>query len=190
MSGWSPTGLAAELIMHHDLGDVLLRKPEPHDVEALYAWKNDPAVASMLVGFTTGYTRADLTKWVDFHRSAADEAFFMIVRRTDDRAIGHVALYQINHRTGVGDFAILLGDRSMWGKGIGRACTRFMCDYGFTQLNLRRITLGVLATNERAHKLYRSLGFVEEGRLRQAQFKDGAFVDVILMAMFREELAK
>lgn len=175
--------------MHHEIGDFLLRKPEPEDVEALYRWKNDPEVASMLVGFTTGYTRADLAKWVEFHRSAADEAFFMIVRRADRRAIGHVALYQINHRLGIGDFAILIGDRDTWGQGLGRACTRWMCEYGFTQLNLRRITLGVLETNERAHKLYKSLGFVEEGRLRKAQLKDGKFVDVILMAAFRHELA-
>ena len=174
--------------MHHEFGEFLLRKPEPDDVEALYGWKNDAAVASLLVGFTTGYTRADLLKWVDFHRSAADEAFFMIVRRADNRAIGHVALYQINHRLQTGDFAILIGDRAAWGQGLGRTCTRWVCEYGFTQLNLRRITLGVLATNERAFKLYRSLGFVEEGRLRQAQFKHGAYVDVILMALFREEL--
>ena len=175
--------------MHHDFDEFYLRKPEPTDVDALFAWKNDPAVSSLLVGFTTGYTRADLVKWVDFHRSASDEAFFMIVRKADERAIGHVALYQINHRTGIGDFAILIGERTAWGKGIGRTCTRFMCEYGFKHLNLRRITLGVLATNERAHKLYRSLGFVEEGRLRQAQFKNGEFVDVILMGLFREELA-
>ncbi|MCX5743413.1 MAG: GNAT family protein [Proteobacteria bacterium] len=173
--------------MHHDLGEILLRKPEPHDVEALYAWKNDPEVGNLLVGFTTGYTRADLSKWVDFHRAAADEAFFMIVRKVDDRAIGHVAFYQLNHRLGTGDFAILLGDKAAWGKGIGRACTRYLCAYGFEQLNLRRITLGVLATNDRAHKLYQSLGFVEEGRLRKAQLKQGAFVDVILMSLFREE---
>ena len=175
--------------MHHEIGDFLLRKPEPEDVDALYAWKNDPEIASMLVGFTTGYTRADLAKWVEFHRSAADEAFFMITRRADNRAIGHVALYQLNHRLGTGDFAILIGDRDAWGRGLGRACTRWMCEYGFTQLNLRRITLGVLETNPRAYKLYKSLGFVEEGRLRQAQLKNGKFVDVILMAAFREELA-
>jgi len=175
--------------MHHELGDFLLRKPEPHDVESLYQWKNDAGIASMLGGFTTGYAFADLVRWVEHHRSAADEAFFMIARKADNRAIGHVALYRLDHRLGIGEFAILLGDRSAWGKGLGRAATRWMCEYGFQQLNLRRITLSVLATNERAHRLYTSLGFVEEGRLRQAQLKNGAFVDVILMAAFREEFA-
>lgn len=173
--------------MHHVIDEFLLRKPEPHDVEALYAWKNDPEVANMLVGFTTGYTRADLVKWVEFHRAAADEAFFIIARRSDDRAVGHVAFYQLNHRLGIGDFAILLGDKSTWGKGLGKKCTRYMIEYGFEVLNLRRITLGVLVTNPRAESLYRSLGFVEEGRLRRAQLKAGQFVDVILMSLFREE---
>lgn len=173
--------------MRHELGNVVLRKPEPHDVEPMYAWKNDPGIASLLGGFTTGYARADLAKWVEFHRSASDEALFMITD-TDDKAIGHVGLYKINGRAGTAEFAILLGDRNAWGKGIGRACTRWMCQYGFEQLNLRRISLEVLATNQRAHDLYASLGFVGEGRLRQAQYKDGAFVDVILMGLLRGEL--
>jgi RimJ/RimL family protein N-acetyltransferase len=176
--------------MHHDLGELRLRKPEPHDIEPLYVWKNDPEIATMLGGFTTGYSRADLAKWIEFHRSAADEALFIVTRGTDDRAIGHVGLYKINHRLGTAEFAILLGERAAWGKGLGRSCTQFMCSYGFDQLNLRRITLEVLATNERAYKLYRSLGFVEEGRLRQAAHKNGAYVDVILMGLFREELAR
>jgi RimJ/RimL family protein N-acetyltransferase len=175
--------------MHHDIDTVRLRKPEPHDVEAMYAWKNDAGIASMLGGFTTGYTRADLAKWIEFHRAAPDEALFMIANRSDDVALGHVGLYKINARAGSAEFAILLGDRASWGKGIGRSCTRFMCDYGFSQLNLRRISLEVLATNQRAHDLYASLGFVDEGRLRQAQYKDGAFVDVIVMGLLRGELA-
>lgn len=173
--------------MHHDLGAFLLRKPEPTDVDALYAWKNDPEVAAMLVGYPPGYTKADLVKWVDHHKSANDEAFYMIVRKSDNLAIGHVAFYQLNHRVGIGDFAILIGDRSEWGKGLGRKCTKFMCDFGFKELNLRRITLGVLPSNERAYRLYKALGFVEEGRLRQQQYKNGEYLDVILMGLMREE---
>jgi len=174
--------------MQLELGDYRLRKPEPYDVDALYVWKNDREIAAMLGGFNKGYSKTDLAKWVDFHRSAPDEAFFMIATKAEDRAIGHVALYKVDHRLGTAEFAILLGDRATWGIGLGKQCTHFMCDYGFRQLNLRKITLEVIATNERAFKLYRSLGFVEEGRLRQAQFKNGAYVDVIVMGLFREEL--
>jgi len=45
----------------------------------------------------------------------------------------------------------------------------------------------VLADNEVARSLYRRLGFVEEGRLRGAAFKNGRFVDLVQMAMLADE---
>ena len=163
-----------------------IRKPERTDVDALYVVRNDPEVISMLGGFSTGYSKADLEEWVEFHRNAKDEALFVIADATD-RAIGHVGLYKINHRLRNAEFAILIGDRSIWGKGLGRAFTRFVIEYGLDELNLRRIYLEVLATNERAINLDRSLGFVEEGRLREAQWRGGRYVDVIVMGLLAEE---
>ena len=171
----------------HRVGDVLLRKPEPKDLDALYVQKNDVELAAMLGGFNKGYTRADLTAWLEFHRTAKDEVLWAIAEPTKDACLGHVGLYKIDHRVGSTEFAILLGDRAWWGKGVGKACTAFAVDYAFTQLNLRRVYLEVLATNERAASLYRKLGFKEEGRLRQHQFKNGAHVDVLVMGVLRDE---
>jgi len=172
--------------VHHKVLGYTLRKPEPKDVEALYALKNDREIGALLEGFSTGYTRADLTSWVDFHRSAKDEAFFVICDASDT-AVGHVALYKINPRIGHAEFAILLGDKSTWGKGLGTACTRFMVEYGFDELNLRRVYLEVLETNPRAQHIYEKLGFVVEGRLRKHQFKDGKHLDVIVMGVLEDE---
>jgi RimJ/RimL family protein N-acetyltransferase len=62
-------------------------------------------------------------------------------------------------------------------------------EHGFAELNLNRIWLAVLADNVRAERLYRSLGFREEGRLRDAQYKRGRYLDVILMALLRREFS-
>jgi len=64
-----------------------------------------------------------------------------------------------------------------------------MLEYGFRELNLNRVDLSVLATNERAIGLYESLGFRHEGRLREAQFRSGQYVDVLLMAILAKEYA-
>lgn len=174
--------------MIHRLGAVLLRKPEPSDVEALYAQKNDPEVASLIGGFSgKGYARADLVRWVEYHNGRADELVWAIEHIESGACIGHVGLYHIDHRVRSAEFAILLGDRAHWGKGIGRQCTAFAVRFGFDELNLNRIHLTVLETNERALGLYRSLGFVEEGRLRQAQFKGGTYLDVIQMGLLRSD---
>jgi RimJ/RimL family protein N-acetyltransferase len=110
-----------------------------------------------------------------------------LARATDDRGLGHVGLYNIDARVGMAEYAIMIGDREYWGRGLGRLCTVFCIEYGFRQLNLNRIYLSVLAGNSRARHLYASIGFREEGTLRQAQYKSGRYLDVVLMALLRDE---
>lgn len=47
----------------------------------------------------------------------------------------------------------------------------------------RRLTLRVLATNERARRLYASAGFETEGMLKREFVIKGEYVDDVLMAM-------
>ena len=173
--------------MIYRLGDVVLRPPEKNDVEALYQMKNDPDIAVLLGGFATGYARSDIYEWIEYHGKQTDEVVWIIAVAEQHQCIGHVGLYKIDHRVRTAEFGIMIGDRNSWGKGIGRASTQAVLDYGFCELNLNRIYLYVLATNERAVELYHSLGFHEEGRLRQAQYKAGQYIDVLVMAMLREE---
>lgn len=173
--------------MIHHFDDFVLRKPEPKDVEALYAQKNDPDVASLLGGFSSGYARADLAGWIDFHRERRDEVLWVIADAKTDACLGHVGLYQIDHRVRSAEFAIMLGDKGVWGRGIGSRATRAAIRYGFRWLNLNRIQLTVLETNPRAIAIYRKLGFAQEGVMRQAQWKDGRYLDVIMMSLLREE---
>jgi RimJ/RimL family protein N-acetyltransferase len=169
------------------LGDFLLRAPEPTDIDALYVYKNDTDVSLMLGGFSTGYSRRQIEEWLEYHRKREDEVLWAIADSKTDRCIGHVGLYKIDNRVGSAEFAILIGDKTKWDRGLGRACLEFALKYGFEELNLNRIELTVLATNMRAIGLYSSVGFREEGRLRQAQFKNGEYIDVIMMGLLRSE---
>lgn len=170
------------------LGDVVLRRPEAEDVDALYHQKNDPEVAMQLGGFSTGYSREDLRRWVEAHRVRANEVLWVMASADDDRCLGHIGLYEIDYRIRSAEFAIMLGDRSAQGRGLGPLCSRFMLEYGFRELNLNRVSTQVLATNERSIHFCRKLGFREEGRLREAQYKGGAYIDVVLMSILRSEL--
>jgi diamine N-acetyltransferase len=58
-----------------------------------------------------------------------------------------------------------------------------MLAIGFDQLDLHKIALDVLTSNERALSIYRRVGFTEEGRLREQVFVDGEYVDVLRMAL-------
>jgi len=167
--------------------EVSFRRPEPSDLPALYDQKNDAEVKRMLGGFSHGFSRKDLEDWLESHRTRKDEVLWTIVATANGRCLGHVGLYRFDPIVRSAEFGIMIGAKDAWGKGIGRAATSYAVKYGFQRMNLNRISLTVLADNERAIQLYLKIGFVHEGVLRQAQFRDGVYVDLIAMSMLRGE---
>ena len=73
------------------------------------------------------------------------------------------------------------------GQGIGRACLRLLAQMAFRDLGAHRFWLDVKARNERAQRLYRSEGFVEEGRLRESVRTDDGYDALVVMSMLEAE---
>ena len=70
-------------------------------------------------------------------------------------------------------------------RGLGLGTALMQVGIGWARsVGIRKLTLGVFATNERALRLYRRLGFAEEGRLRGQVVLDGTPVDEVLMALW------
>ena len=73
------------------------------------------------------------------------------------------------------------------GLGYGRACVRLLAAMAFRDLDAHRFWLDVKEKNERALALYRSEGFVEEGRLRESVRGTLGYESLIVMSMLRAE---
>jgi putative acetyltransferase len=87
-------------------------------------------------------------------------------------------------RRHVGRIGISVSDE--WqGKGVGKALMQAGIDLADKWLNLTRLELEVYADNESAIRLYEQFGFEREGVLRQHAFRDGRYVDSIMMARLR-----
>ena len=54
------------------------------------------------------------------------------------------------------------------GKGFGRRTLRLVKAFAFEQLSYHRLELDVVSSNQRAQHLYRSEGFIDEGRLKRS----------------------
>lgn len=67
------------------------------------------------------------------------------------------------------------------GRGVGRALMTACLDFADHWANYARVELTVHADNTRAIKLYESLGFQHEGRLRDFSFREGGYVDALFM---------
>ena len=78
---------------------------------------------------------------------------------------------------------------ALHGQGIGRACIRWLAQMAFRDLGAHRFWLDVKALNVRAQALYRSEGFVEEGRLRESVRTPEGYDSLIVMSMLAHEHA-
>lgn len=121
-------------------------------------------------------------------RSKAD-CFFALHEASSERFIGTVKLGHIDWRTGTGDVGILIGERSAQGKGYSKDAVRTLSRYAFDRLSLRKLTAGTASNNLPMMKCFTSLGYKEEGRLREKLLVGGRYVDHVLYGLFKPELA-
>ena len=92
-------------------------------------------------------------------------------------------------RRHVGQIGISVAD-AWQGRGVGTALMQAGIDLADNWLNLTRLELEVYADNEPAIRLYERFGFEREGTLRQHAFRDGRYVDSIVMARLRSESSR
>src|SRR5512143_2465362 len=174
---------------------VRFRGVERTDIPKFVEWLNDPEV---MQGILVHYpiSQADEEGWFDR----------MLTRPTDERVmgieikepspdgsgeswklVGSCAFDHIDWRVHAAEFGIIIGDKSYWNKGYGTDAVRLLVQHGFDTLNLNRIFLHVFDTNPRAIRAYEKAGFTVEVRERHAEFKNGRYIDVLLMSILRQE---
>ena len=88
------------------------------------------------------------------------------------------------------DLFIAIGEDDYRGKGIGKIAMEWIIDYGFNKLKLHKINLGVIKDNTPPVNLYKSLGFVVEGEMKDEVFYKGRFYDFLSMAIFNRNQNK
>ncbi len=168
---------------------VRLRGVEREDLPHFVRWLNDPEVRRGL----TLYRPLSLAEEEEWFRSLMkqppDERSLAIEVREGDswRLIGNSSLMNIDWRNRSAEVGLFIGEKRYWGRGYGTEVLRLWLRHGFETLNLNRIYLRVYANNPRAVHVYENIGFVLEGRLRQALYQDGKYHDILLMSVLRSE---
>lgn len=165
---------------------IYLRPVEPEDVDRFVRWFNDPEVrATISTSFPMNRLRE--REFLDGLYKDHQDVILAIVVREGNAHIGVVSLHRMGLPNRNASFGIMIGEKSCWDKGYGTEATRLMLDYGFRTLNLHRVTLWVYATNTRAIHVYEKVGFREEGRKRESEYRDGAYQDDVLMGILERE---
>lgn len=146
-------------------------------------WLNDPEVNRYLEIFEP-YSKKQLEDYLLTAEKNEHLLFWAIHARDNDKHIGNIKIDPVNRYHGIGEYGIMMGDRSEWGKGYAYEASTTIIDYCFGEQKLRKITLGVVEENTAALMLYRKLGFVTEGVYKKHGLYNGHYCDLLRMAVF------
>jgi RimJ/RimL family protein N-acetyltransferase len=170
--------------------NVLLRPIKRSDISYFLKWFNDPEVVQYLEMYLpmTEMSEEKFIEELSTTRTRSDVILVIEVIEGDSaKPIGNCGLHQINSKNRNAIFGIVIGEKDYWSRSYGTEAARLLINYGFQQLNLHRISSYAFAFNERSIRLHRKIGFREEGRLRQATFKNGQYHDHVQFGILREE---
>lgn len=118
--------------------------------------------------------------------NSEDQIVWAICHVTDGH-IGNITLQDISFINRHADFAVLIGDRRHWGKGVAYQAAQALFRHGFNNLNLERIWCAMAAPNLAMRNLAKRLGMVEEGCRRSHLYLNGEWVDMMEFGILRSE---
>jgi RimJ/RimL family protein N-acetyltransferase len=163
--------------------DVRLRDLVEADLDTLCEWRNDPQVSRFLSNRIK--TRDEVLAW--FHQITGTPKNLLKGIMVDDRLVGYCIVEDVDEHNGKCQVGIIIGDTASWGKGVGRTVAQELLKYCFAELHLHRVIAVVAKGNARSEALFRGVGFVHEGTLREATVIDGRHTDLLCYSMLKQE---
>lgn len=164
--------------------NIHLRPIEKEDVTHLNKWKNDEETYMYLGGGFMPTSINQQEKWLDSIIDTLGENKRFIICDNDNTPVGMVGLYDINwiHRTC--EIGIYIGNKDAKGKGYGKEACLLIEKFAIEYLNLRKIKLNVVADNENAIHMWKSLGYEKVGEYEKERFIKGEYRNLVLMEKF------
>lgn len=171
---------------------VRLRPVELSDLPMLLSWRSDPSAYGSFFEFEPTPLSAQ-EDWYRRHCLSGLEKNFIIetTLETHPIPIGLISILNINWRSRHAELGrLLLGNRTFRGLGHAPEAIALICEYAFDHMNLNKVYCEVLVSQGRVISLHKKFGVVEEGLRKEHIFKRGAYEDVVILALFRDEYLK
>jgi RimJ/RimL family protein N-acetyltransferase len=168
----------------------------PKDDDFYHSFHSDPAV---YLNTWKGLPQPVTKKTIEILRKLCEESLLFVVickkpllNSFFEEPIGTMAIRgtssDLAHNR-CGDLGIEL-KLDAQGQGYGPEAMRWVLNWCFMTANLHRVQLEAYEWNKNALRAYKTVGFREEGRLREAIWRDGRWWDELILGILRDEWAE
>jgi len=167
---------------------IYFRGFERGDLDGEYRnWINDTEVTHYIKVGTYPQTDDGLRAYFEKELASANSVLFAVVEKESGKHIGNSHIYDIDwvHRCALR--AVVLGDKSCWGKGYALEVLQLLNQYAFEYLNLNKLISSTCSDNQAIQRLNEQAGYTREGVGRQEFFRDGKYYDRVYWGMLKSE---
>lgn len=166
---------------------VILRAVEEEDIEMLRELTNDPDYEKMIVGWSYPISKRDQSEWFSRCKNTDSVIRYTIVTK-EDGPVGMIGLRDIDWKNGVASgLGMRIAKKEIRTRGLATDAWMTLMHYAFTELRLNRINGSALAYNKASLRVCEKVGFKVEGVQRQAIFKNGEFIDLVIMGCLKSD---
>jgi diamine N-acetyltransferase len=169
--------------------NLLLRAPEPADIDIIFQWENDMSIWHLSNTFTPFsrfaieqfvlntendiYTSKQLRLMIDCHSFATGTA-----------TIGSIDLFDFdphNRRAGIG----ILIDEPSRNKGFATEALHLLIEYCFNTLNLHQLYCNIEPDNAESIRLFTKAGFTKCGYKKEWLLREGKWTDELMYQLIK-----
>lgn len=154
------------------------------DLEQVLAWRNHADIRRYM--YTQHkITLEEHTNW--YKRANNNPDHYLLIFEINDKPTGFININKLTH-TNIADWGFYIAPDSE--KGTGRKLGVTVLNYAFENLKLHKVCGQALAYNIPSVKFHNSLGFIQEGLLRDQHFDGQAYNDVVHFGLLANEWKK
>ncbi|GAB5603169.1 GNAT family protein [Thermus sp. FJN-A] len=164
--------------------DPIQRAHLPKIISWMY---KEDIIARAFFGDPLPRSLEEMEAWLQQLRTNPNARVLAVIHRETEEIVGEVALQPIDWRNRSAFFAIILGEESRRGEGVGTEAARLALRYAFEGLNLHRVEANVLSSNEASIRLLKRVGFLWEGRRRASIWKSRQWEDMEIYGITAED---
>lgn len=162
----------------------ILRPPRKEEFAEMAKWFEDPEVIRYTLQLGPPSEGLQEERFRQQVESPDNVAWAVEV---EGRPVGHTGIWGINWRYGHGETGIVIGDKSLWRKGIATEAMALRTRFGFQELHLHKIKTRAFVENEASIRALKKAGYHECGIQRKEVFRDGRWHDIWMGEVLREE---
>lgn len=167
---------------------LYLRPLEDTDIPALAPFFRKPEnvkyyIPTLWRSYSEEQVRGLLADWHDL----PEYIVYAICDQSNDSVLGLANLDGVNLINGHTEVGIAITAEDRRGQGIAEEALRLLIDYCFGEMRMHRVFARIIAANEPSLRLFRKLGFREEGRLREHVYREGAYNDMLFFGILADE---